>query len=81
MTRQVLLHALAHARTGDKGNRSSISLVAYEAAHWETLVAQVTFPHQAFSIMRAFIASADQGHAHSASGPYGFHAAAAQYDA
>lgn len=29
----------------------------------------------------AFIASADQGHAHSASGPYGFHAAAAQYDA
>jgi hypothetical protein len=40
--RQVLLHALAHARTGDKGNRSSISLVAYDAAHWPLLVAQVT---------------------------------------
>jgi aromatic ring-opening dioxygenase LigB subunit len=29
----------------------------------------------------AFIASADQGHAHSAEGPYGFDPAAAQYDA
>jgi aromatic ring-opening dioxygenase LigB subunit len=29
----------------------------------------------------AFIASADQGHAHSAGGPYGFDPAAAQYDA
>ena len=38
----VLLHALAHARTGDKGNRSSISLVAYDPAHWPLLVAQVT---------------------------------------
>lgn len=38
----VLLHRLAHARTGDKGNRASISLVAYDAAHWELLVAQVT---------------------------------------
>lgn len=38
----VLLHALAHARTGDKGNRSSISLIAYDAAHWDLLVEQVT---------------------------------------
>lgn len=29
----------------------------------------------------AFIASADHGHAHRASGPYGFHDAAAEYDA
>jgi aromatic ring-opening dioxygenase LigB subunit len=29
----------------------------------------------------AFIASADHGHAHRASGPYGYHAAAAEYDA
>ncbi len=29
----------------------------------------------------AFIASADQGHAHDPQGPYGFHPAAAQYDA
>lgn len=38
----VLLHKLAHARTGDKGNRSSISLVAHDPAHWPVLVAQVT---------------------------------------
>ena len=38
----VLLHTLAHARTGDKGNRSSISLVAYDAKHWPLLVEQVT---------------------------------------
>ena len=38
----VLLHSLAHARTGDKGNRSSISLVAYDAQHWPVLVDQVT---------------------------------------
>jgi hypothetical protein len=38
----VLLHSLAHARTGDKGNRSSISLVAYDARHWPLLVEQVT---------------------------------------
>jgi len=29
----------------------------------------------------AFIASADHGHAHAKSGPYGYHAAAAEYDA
>jgi aromatic ring-opening dioxygenase LigB subunit len=28
----------------------------------------------------AFVASADQGHAHDAKGPYGFHAASAKYD-
>jgi hypothetical protein len=38
----VMLHSIAHARTGDKGNRSSISLIAYEPAHWPVLVAQVT---------------------------------------
>ena len=38
----VPLHALAHARTGDKGNRSSISVIAYDPAHWPLLVAQVT---------------------------------------
>lgn len=36
------LHCLAHARTGDKGNRCSISLVAFDRAHWATLVEQVT---------------------------------------
>ena len=38
----VTLHSLAHARTGDKGNRSSIGLVAYDAKHWNALVDQVT---------------------------------------
>jgi hypothetical protein len=38
----VLLHSLAHARTGDKGNRSSISLIAYDPKHWPLLVEQVT---------------------------------------
>ena len=39
----VLLHTLAHARTGDKGNRSSISLIAFDARHWPLLVEHVTF--------------------------------------
>ena len=38
----VMLHALAHARTGDKGNRSSIALIAFDPAHWPLLVDQVT---------------------------------------
>lgn len=38
----VPLHALAHARTGDKGNRSSISVIAYDPADWPLLVRHVT---------------------------------------
>jgi hypothetical protein len=36
------LYQLAHARTGDKGNRDNISLIAYDAADWQLLVDQVT---------------------------------------
>jgi hypothetical protein len=36
------LYQLAHARTGDKGNRVNISVIAYEAADWQLLVDQVT---------------------------------------
>ncbi len=36
------LHTLAHGRTGDKGDRSNISVIAYDPAHWDVLVAQVT---------------------------------------
>ena len=36
------LHQLAHARTGDKGNCSNISVIAYHPAVWPLLVAQVT---------------------------------------
>ena len=42
MTHDVLLHRLAHARTGDKGNHSNISVFAYDAAHYPLLVEQVT---------------------------------------
>ena len=39
---QVPLHRAAHGRTGDKGNRSNISVIAWSPALWDTLVAQVT---------------------------------------
>ena len=39
---KVLLHAIAHARAGDKGNRSNISLFPYDPAHYAALAAQVT---------------------------------------
>jgi len=38
----VPLHRAAHGRTGDKGNRSNISVIAWSPALWDTLVAQVT---------------------------------------
>ena len=39
---ELQLHALAHARTGDKGNRLNISLIAYASALYPLLVEQVT---------------------------------------
>lgn len=42
MNGSVPLYTLAHARTGDKGNRSSISVIAYDPSHWTLLVNQVT---------------------------------------
>jgi hypothetical protein len=36
------LRQLAHSRTGDKGNTSNISLVAYDARHYEHLCRHVT---------------------------------------
>ena len=38
----VTLDRLAHGRTGDKGNRSNISVVAWHPALWPLLVEQVT---------------------------------------
>jgi hypothetical protein len=38
----VPLYRLAHARTGDKGNRSNIGLIAWHAELWPLLVEQVT---------------------------------------
>ena len=36
------LRAIAHSRTGDKGNTSNISLIAYDPAHYEHLRTHVT---------------------------------------
>lgn len=38
----VPLHRLAHGRSGDKGDRSNIGLIAWHADLWPLLVAQVT---------------------------------------
>ncbi|MCO6418348.1 hypothetical protein JYK14_19570 [Siccirubricoccus sp. KC 17139] len=39
---EVALHAVAHARAGDKGNRSNISLIPYDPALYPLLAEQVT---------------------------------------
>lgn len=39
---QVPLHRLAHGRSGDKGNRQNISVIAYDPSVWPLLVDQVT---------------------------------------
>ena len=41
-TLTVPLYRAAHARTGDKGNRSNISLIAWHPRLWDLLVEQVT---------------------------------------
>jgi hypothetical protein len=38
----VPLYRIAHARTGDKGNRSNISLICREPSFYATIAAQVT---------------------------------------
>jgi hypothetical protein len=40
--RTVELHRLAHGRTGDKGDRSNISVIALRPEMYEVLAAQVT---------------------------------------
>ncbi|MBX6741952.1 MAG: hypothetical protein IRY87_07880 [Acetobacteraceae bacterium] len=39
---EVPLHAVAHSRAGDKGNRSNISLIPYDPALYPLLAEQVT---------------------------------------
>jgi len=41
-SRTVPLYRAAHGRTGDKGNRSNISVVAWHPSLWPVLVEQVT---------------------------------------
>ena len=38
----VPLYRLAHGRTGDKGDRSNISVIAWHPALWDVLAEQVT---------------------------------------
>jgi hypothetical protein len=40
--RTVALHRIAHGRTGDKGDRSNISVIAYRPELYPILVEQVT---------------------------------------
>ena len=42
MTQLVPLRTIAHARAGDKGNRSNISIFVYDNDHYSLLVTQVT---------------------------------------
>jgi hypothetical protein len=39
---KIALHRAAHGRTGDKGDRSNISVIAWDRALWPILVEQVT---------------------------------------
>ncbi|WP_374621614.1 hypothetical protein [Devosia sp.] len=38
----VKLHAIAHGRSGDKGNRLNVNVIAYDKRHWPVLLAEVT---------------------------------------
>ena len=58
----VPLYRAAHGRTGDKGNRSSISVIAWHPALWSALVDQVTeaaverrFAHRRPSAVRRYL--------------------------
>jgi hypothetical protein len=62
MAKTVPLRALAHGRTGDKGNRSNISVIALDARDYELLAAQVTearvaelFAHRRPSSVRRYL--------------------------
>lgn len=57
----VLLHRLAHARAGDKGDRLNLAVFAYDPRHFNVLMAQVTearvqelFYHRGVSRVRRY---------------------------
>ena len=59
---QVPLHAVAHARAGDKGNRSNISVIPYLPEAFAHLVEQVTeerilevFAHKGATAVRRYV--------------------------
>ena len=58
---EVPLHAVAHGRAGDKGNRSNISVVPYHAEVWPYLLDQVTearvldiFRHKGATVVKRY---------------------------
>lgn len=58
----VPLHALAHGRSGDKGNRLNVSVIAYRPEDWPLLVAEVTearvmelFAHRGATAVRRYL--------------------------
>lgn len=58
----VPLHRVAHGRTGDKGDRSNISVIAWHPAFWPLLVEQITeeavarqFAHRQPSAVRRYL--------------------------
>jgi len=58
----VPLHRAAHGRTGDKGDRSNISVIAWHPALWPLLVEQITeeavarqFAHRRPSSVRRYL--------------------------
>ena len=60
-TIEVPLYRAAHGRTGDKGDRSNISVIAWHPALWPVLVEQVTearvaalFRHRGCGSVRRF---------------------------
>ncbi|QHJ01255.1 hypothetical protein GT347_26655 [Xylophilus rhododendri] len=60
--RTVPLYRLAHGRTGDKGDRSNISVIAWHPALWPLLVDQLTpevvaqqFAHRRPSAVQRFL--------------------------
>ena len=42
MTRRITLHAIAHARAGDKGNTSNVSVWVYDPGDYPLVKAQLT---------------------------------------
>ena len=42
MTRRVVLREIAHARAGDKGNRSNVAVFVYDPKHYASVKAQLT---------------------------------------
>jgi hypothetical protein len=58
----VPLHRIAHARTGDKGNRLNVSLIVHDPADWDLLKHEVTearvlalFAHRGASAVRRYL--------------------------